>query len=75
MPGICLLGLWVIVNDVLFPALFGNDNVAHLAHLGGFALGMALAIVLMVTRQCNAYGSDLLSLLLGRYAWPLVGKP
>jgi hypothetical protein len=36
---------------------------------------MALALLLMVTRVVDARGGDLLSILLGRHAWAIVGRP
>ena len=81
MRGVWLLGLWVGLNDVLPTALAAasgtasHDGTAHWAHLGGFMAGAALAVGLLVTRQVNAHGGDLLSVTLGAKAWPLLGKP
>lgn len=75
MHGFWLLLLWVGLNDLLPVALGDWDGVAHWAHLGGFLGGMALAQLLLVTRQVNARGGDLLSVALGRHAWALIGKP
>jgi len=73
--GFWMLLLWVGWNDVL-PTLIGSeDGVGHWAHLGGFLVGMVLALTLLLTRQVNARGADLLSVTLGKYAWALVGKP
>jgi len=52
-----------------------SDGVAHWAHLGGFLTGAGIAIILLVSRLATARGGDLLSVVLGRYAWPLLGKP
>jgi membrane associated rhomboid family serine protease len=72
-------GFWVVLFyiafDVLATALGAEDGVAHWAHLGGFIAGMAIALVLILTRLVNAYGGDILSVALGRYAWPLLGRP
>ncbi len=72
-------GFWVLLFyisfDVLYTVFGIEDNVAHWAHLGGFLTGMAVALLLIVTRLVNARGGDLLSALLGRRAWLLVGKP
>jgi rhomboid family protein len=74
-----LRGYWVVLFyiafDVLFTALRLKDNVAHWAHLGGFIGGAVIAIGLLVSRQVNAHGGDLFSVILGRRAWALIGKP
>jgi membrane associated rhomboid family serine protease len=74
-----LRGYWVVLFyiafDVLFTALRLKDNVAHWAHLGGFIGGAVIAIGLLVSRQVNAHGGDLFSVILGRPAWALIGKP
>ena len=36
---------------------------------------MLVALLLMVTRLTDARGGDLLSVLLGRHAWFIVGRP
>jgi membrane associated rhomboid family serine protease len=77
MGGFWLLLLWIGFNDIL-PTLIGSadgDGVAHWAHLGGFMLGMAIAVGLLLARVTNARGGDLLSVTLGKRAWALVGKP
>lgn len=72
-------GFWIVLFyiafDVIYTLMAWTDDVAHWAHLGGFIAGMALAIFLMVSRLVNARGADLLSTVLGRYAWPILGKP
>ncbi|HSW45708.1 MAG TPA: rhomboid family intramembrane serine protease [Phycisphaerae bacterium] len=72
-------GFWVVLfyigMDVLFTALGAEDNVARWAHLGGFIIGMAAALGLMMIRLVNARGSDLLTLVFGRHAWGIVGRP
>ncbi len=72
--GFLVVGLYVAL-DVLFVSLGIEDNTAHWAHIGGFLIGMGLAIVLLVARVARAQGGDVFSLVLGRYAWPLVGRP
>jgi membrane associated rhomboid family serine protease len=75
MRGFWLLLLWIGYNDVL-PVVFGwEDGVSHWAHLGGFLVGVALALGLLVSRQISAHGNDILSVVLGRRAWALVGRP
>jgi membrane associated rhomboid family serine protease len=72
-------GFWVVLFYIAFDVtatIFGSeDNVAHWAHLGGFITGVAIALFLLVTRGVNAYGGDLLSIVLGKHAWPLLGRP
>jgi len=72
-------GIWVIAFyiafDVFYTALGIKDGTAHWAHLGGFIVGMALATILLLTRSINARGGDLFSVLMGKRAWSLVGKP
>ncbi len=72
-------GFWVVLFYIAFDVvatLIGiEDGVAHWAHLGGFLVGIAIALLLLITRLVNAHGADVLSILLGRHAWLLVGKP
>ena len=78
MSGFWLLVSWVGLNDLLPTLLHGSqtgDGVAHWAHLGGFLSGFAIAVGLLVTRQVNAHGSDLLSMMLGPTAWKILGRP
>ena len=74
-----LRGFWVVLFylafDVLATVLGSRDGVAHWAHLGGFIGGMLLALILLLARQIDAHGGDLLSALLGQRAWLLLGKP
>lgn len=41
----------------------GNDNVANMAHLGGYAFGMAVAIVLLWTRILSSEPYDLFTMI------------
>jgi membrane associated rhomboid family serine protease len=75
MRGFWLLLLVVLLQDVLPVAFGSSDDVAHWAHLGGFVTGVVLALLILLTRQVNSRGSDVLSVALGRHAWPLVGRP
>jgi len=72
-------GFWVVLFyiafDVIFTAFGIEDGTAHWAHLGGFIVGVALALALLCARLINARGGDVLSVLLGRFAWALVGRP
>jgi membrane associated rhomboid family serine protease len=48
VPARWIIGFWFVVND-LIPMLTGrhiSDNVAHAAHLGGFAAGIATYLLL-----------------------------
>ncbi len=72
-------GFWVVLLYVAFDAFFvalgAETGTAHWAHLGGFIAGAVLALILLLTRVLNAAGSDLISMLLGRHAWKLIGRP
>ena len=72
-------GFWVVLTyiamDVFYTALGAEDGTAHWAHLGGFIVGVAVGLLLLCFRLVNARGGDLLSGLLGRHAWALIGKP
>jgi membrane associated rhomboid family serine protease len=73
-----LRGFWVvlfyIMFDVVAVSLRAETGTAHWAHIGGFCWGIALGLVLLVCRAADSR-ADILSLVLGKYAWPLVGKP
>jgi membrane associated rhomboid family serine protease len=75
MRGFWLLALWIGFNDLLPMFFKSEDQVAHWAHLGGFILGVVAALTLLLARQVNAGGGDLLSVALGKRAWALLGKP
>lgn len=72
-------GFWVVLFyiafDVVLTLLGSEDGVAHWAHLGGFIAGVFFASVLLIARLINARGGDLFSIVLGRHAWGLIGKP
>jgi membrane associated rhomboid family serine protease len=71
-------GLWVVLAyialDVVLVTLRAKDGVAHGAHIGGFIAGVVIGLALLASRLTYS-GSDVLSLILGRHAWPLLGKP
>lgn len=71
-------GFWVLLfylSSDITATLFGQeDGVAHWAHLGGFIFGMAVATGLLLSRGVNAH-ADLFDLVLGKWGWPLFGKP
>jgi len=72
-------GFWVVLFFIAFDVVAtlrqSRDGVAHWAHLGGFIVGIVFALILLLSRLINARGADILSVVLGRYAWPLLGKP
>jgi membrane associated rhomboid family serine protease len=72
-------GFWVVLFyiafDVAATLLGSKDGVAHWAHLGGFISGALIALLLLMTRQVDARGADLISVTMGRRAWALLGKP
>jgi hypothetical protein len=52
-----------------------SSGVAHWAHIGGFLAGMTLGLGVLFSRFFNTHGGDVLSVTLGKHAWPLIGKP
>jgi len=72
-------GFWVVLFyiafDVVVVLLGWTSGVAHWAHLGGFLAGVAVALGLLGSRLISCKGGDLVTTVLGRWAWPLVGKP
>jgi membrane associated rhomboid family serine protease len=74
-------GFWVLLiyfaYDLTMAWLLGagGAGVAHFAHIGGFLTGVLIAVLLLLTRQVDARGGDLLTLLLGKRAWSLIGRP
>jgi membrane associated rhomboid family serine protease len=79
-------GFWILLlyfaldaGTLLYQARFGGSSsgggTAHLAHVGGFGLGVAIGLAVLLSRRVNCGGGDLLSVTLGRFAWPLVGRP
>lgn len=74
-----LRGFWVLLFylafDVWATIQGSRDGTAHWAHLGGFICGMIVGLVLLLTRQVNAMGGDILSVVLGKNAWKLIGTP
>ena len=71
-------GFWVVLGYIALDAVMvlvaAEDGVNHWAHIGGFVGGVVLAILLLMARVVHS-GSDLISLALGRHAWPLLGTP
>jgi membrane associated rhomboid family serine protease len=73
-----LRGFWVvlfyIIFDVIAVLLQSADGTAHWAHIGGFVWGFIAAFVLLAARVAYSR-SDILSLVLGKHAWPIIGSP
>lgn len=71
-------GFWILLiyfaYDALMIALDAGGGTAHWAHVGGFVTGALIALGLLPSRQFKVQG-DLLSVVLGRHAWALVGRP
>jgi membrane associated rhomboid family serine protease len=74
-----LRGFWVLLiyfgYDALMVALKVRSGTAHWAHIGGFLIGVTIALVLLTSRLFNCGGGDLLSVALGKYAWGIIGRP
>ncbi|MHC4695946.1 MAG: rhomboid family intramembrane serine protease [Planctomycetota bacterium] len=74
-----LRGFWVVLFYIAFDVVFTvygiEDQTAHWAHLGGFGMGVGVGVVLLCTRLVNSRGGDIISAILGRHAWALVGRP
>ncbi len=72
-------GFWVVLFyiafDVFYTAMGIDDGTAHWAHLGGFGVGAGIGLIFLLTRTINARGGDLISAMLGKHAWSLVGRP
>lgn len=67
--------LFYIGFDVLFVIMSWEDGTAHWAHLGGFLAGFVLGLALLISRQVDAGGADILSAIFGRHAWRWIGSP
>ncbi len=69
-----LVVLFYIAFDMVFIVFGMESSTAHWAHLGGFLAGAGFAVILLILRLTYS-GGDLLSCILGKYAWPLIGAP
>jgi membrane associated rhomboid family serine protease len=71
-------GFWVVLFYILFDvvavSLAFKTGTAHWAHIGGFIFGITAGLILLVGRVAYSR-TDILSLILGKYAWPLIGTP
>lgn len=74
-----LRGFWVLsiyfAYDTIMVIFGSHGGVAHWAHIGGFLTGATLGFALLASRLFNCRNGDLLSVCLGKHAWPLIGKP
>ena len=72
-------GFWIVLFYIAFDVFFTvfglKSDVAHWAHLGGFITGIVIALGLLIARLVNARGGDIVSAVLGRHAWGLIGRP
>jgi membrane associated rhomboid family serine protease len=75
-------GFWILLlyfgHDLLIGLLtrkMTGGGTAHWAHIGGFVGGATIALILLLSRQFNTRGGDILSVVLGKRAWPILGKP
>ncbi|WP_437226335.1 rhomboid family intramembrane serine protease [Planctomicrobium sp. SH661] len=73
-PGMVIV-LFYIVFDVIAVAFSWNDSTAHWAHLGGFITGIVVGLALLLGRQVDSHGADILSVFMGRGAWEWIGTP
>ncbi|MFZ9033333.1 MAG: rhomboid family intramembrane serine protease [Anaerohalosphaeraceae bacterium] len=69
-----LVVLFYIMFDIVAVSLTLKSNTAHWAHIGGFVAGFIAAFVLLAGRIVYSR-SDLLSLVLGKHAWRIIGTP
>ncbi len=75
-------GFWILLIYFawdLLSGLLSRDSIgggtADWAHVGGFVAGAVIALGLLLSRQFNTRGGDMLSVIPGKRAWPLIGKP
>jgi membrane associated rhomboid family serine protease len=73
-----LRGFWVvlfyIMFDIIAVSFVMSTGTAHWAHIGGLIGGFVAAFGLLAGRIAYSR-SDMLSLVLGKYAWPIIGTP
>jgi membrane associated rhomboid family serine protease len=72
-------GIWVVVIymaiDALMTLLEDPYHATAWAHYLGLPIGIFIGFVLLLARQADARGADLISVVLGRRAWVLLGRP
>jgi membrane associated rhomboid family serine protease len=69
-----LVVLFYIMFDFMAVSLTMKSGTAHWAHIGGFLGGITIALILLVSRLAYSR-SDMLSLIFGKYAWKILGRP
>lgn len=74
VPGVTVVLLYLAI-DALMTLLESGTARDHWLHFAGFPIGLAAGLALLLSRQANARGGDILSMTLGRHAWPMVGRP
>lgn len=71
-------GFWVvlfyIMFDVIAVSFLLDTGTAHWAHIGGLVWGFIIAYGLLAGRIAYS-GGDMVSLVLGRHAWRIIGTP
>lgn len=72
--GFWLVGAYIAL-DIVMTVIGAEDGVAHWAHLGGFFVGAALALLLLACRLVHTHGADILTVTLGHRAFALIGRP
>jgi membrane associated rhomboid family serine protease/pSer/pThr/pTyr-binding forkhead associated (FHA) protein len=78
-----LRGFWIlliyfgydITMSIINAKLNVHGGVAHWAHIGGFTTGMVLGLAILLSRLFDTHGGDVLSVVLGPKAWPIIGRP
>lgn len=74
MPGVWAV-LAYIAFDMFYILIDVESGTAHWAHVGGFMFGVVIALCMLLGRVLDAGGGDLISVVLGRRAWNLIGRP
>jgi membrane associated rhomboid family serine protease len=74
VPGLTVVMLY-LAFDALLTLLRGGASADAWIHFGGFIAGVIVGLTLLLSRQVDARGGDILSMSLGRHAWKLIGKP
>lgn len=69
-----LVVLFYIMFDVIAVSLTVESGTAHWAHIGGLLGGIVIAFVLLAGRMAYSR-SDMLSIILGKHAWKILGTP
>lgn len=74
VPGLVVVFLYLLL-DALLTLLREGVHPSAWLRFAGFPVGIALGLILLLSRQANARGGDILSMAFGRHAWILIGKP